>query len=392
MKSQSLAALLLLLLVFAPNTAAQTSRERAVRIDAVTIPPADDVELERMASGLHLPWSMAFLPDGSILVTEKHRGLRVIGRDGEVGGLIGGMPNDALLQENSGFLDIALDPSFAENKLVYIAYAQGTDAENRTAIWRARFDGRRLRGGRVIFRVNTDKRGPSHPGGRLLFLPDQTLLLSVGDGYDYRGEAQNMRSHLGKVVRLTRDGRAAPDNPFMGRDDVAPEVWTSGHRNIQGLTLDPVSGEVWAHEHGPRGGDEINVLSAGANYGWPLVSYGIDYDGTLISERQSSPEFERPHFFWAPLIAPSGLAIYHGDRYRDFEDRFFVGGLASRSLIRLRIGSETGLLIEEARMFAGLHARVRDVRVGPDGLIYVLTDDENGELLRLAPTASGGVP
>jgi hypothetical protein len=220
----------------------------------------------------------------------------------------------------------------------------------------------------------------------LVFLPDETLLLTVGDGYDYRDAAQDMRSHLGKVLRLTRDGAPAPDNPFIGRADVAPEIWTSGHRNIQGLIFDSQTNAVWAHEHGPRGGDEINLLRAGANYGWPVVSYGIDYDGTLISERQSAPEFERPAYFWSPSIAPSGLILYRGDRYPDFADKFFVGGLAARALVRVRVGRERPLLFEDARMYANLRARIRDVRVGPDGLIYLLTDDEtNARLLRIAP-------
>jgi aldose sugar dehydrogenase len=372
---------------------AQTSRERAVAIDALAIPPSDDTALQVVAAGLKNPWSMAFLPGGSILVTEKHAGVRVISDTGVPGPLLPGVPRNVLALEDSGFLDIVLDPEFAKNCLVYLAFAEGNDQANRTAIWRARFDGRRLTAGKVIFRNNAAKRGPSHPGGRLLFLADGTLLLSVGDGYDYRAAAQDMASHLGKVLRLTREGGPAPDNPFVGRAGVAPEIWTSGHRNIQGLALDPETGAVWSHEHGPRGGDEINLLRAGANYGWPLVSYGIDYDGTLITERQSAPQFERPKFFWAPSIAPSGLTLYRGDRYPEFAGKFFVGGLASRSLVRLRPGRDTGLLAEEARMYAPLRTRIRDVRTGPDGYIYVLTDEtENARLLRLAPASAPTPP
>lgn len=385
--SRLLRAWLAALVLGAAPASAQTAREAAVAVDAVAIPPADDPALQLAAQGLRLPWSMAFLPDGAMLIVEKHHGVRRLDEDGALGPLLEGVPANVLRHEDSGYLDIALDPDFSVNHMIYLAFVEGDEGANRTAIWRARFDGRRFADGRVIFRVSTPKRGPSHPGGRLLFLPDNTLLLSVGDGYDYRDAAQDMRSHLGKVLRLTREGRPAPNNPFLGRADVAPEIWTSGHRNIQGLTRDPETGAIWAHEHGPRGGDEINLLRAGANYGWPLVSYGIDYDGTLITERQSAPEFARPEFFWAPSIAPSGLTLYRGDRYPDFVGKFLVGGRASRSLVRLRTGRESGLLIEEARMYAGLRTRIRDVRTGPDGYIYLLTDEaENARLFRLAAT------
>jgi glucose/arabinose dehydrogenase len=366
---------------------AQTAREAAVAIDAVPIPAAGDAPLQALASGLRLAWSMAFLPDGGVLIVEKHSGVRVLSAGGVLGPLLGGGPHDVMAYEDSGYLDIALDPDFARNRLVYLAFVEGNSAANRTAIWRGRFDGERFSRGQVIFRVNRDKQGPSHPGGRLLFMPDGALLLSVGDGYDRRDEAQDMASHLGKVLRLTRNGAPAPDNPFIGQANVAPEIWTSGHRNIQGLTLDAATGAVWSHEHGPRGGDEINVLRAGANYGWPLVSHGIDYDGSVITPRTHDAAFERSRFFWAPSIAPSGFTLYRGDRYPEFDGRFFVGGLASRSLVRLRMGVDTALLVEEARMYASLHERIRDVRTGPDGLLYILTDGENGRLIRLTPPA-----
>lgn len=368
---------------------AQEGRQAAVAIDRIPAPPGDQVRLERVATGLQWPWSFAFLPGGGIIVVEKHRGLRVIDPGGTVSDLIEGGPPNVLALEDSGHLDIVLDPDFADNRLIYLAFAEGTVEANRTAIWRARFEGGRLSDGRVIFRTNVAKARPAHPGGRLLFLSDKTLLLTVGDGFDYRAAAQDMRSHLGKVLRLTRDGAAAPDNPFINRADVAPEIWTSGHRNNQGLTLDTVTGEVWSHEHGPRGGDEINLLRPGLNYGWPDVTHGIDYDGTILSERAFAPGMEPAKFIWSPSIAPSGLAIYRGDRHPAWAGRFFVGGMAFRSVIRLRVGATTGLLVEEARMLTGLNARIRDVRTGPDGDLYLLTDEENGSLLRLSPAAGG---
>lgn len=365
---------------------AQSSREAAVAIDRVAIPPADAVELQLVASGLNWPWSMAFLPDGSILVSEKPNGLRIIDKNGAVGPILAGGPPNVFSKVDSGHLDVVIDPDFAANRLIYVAYVEGNQDSNRTAIWKARLENGRLTEGRTIFRVNVDKKAPSHPGGRMLFLPDGMLLLTVGDGFDYRDAAQDLKSHLGKVLRLTTDGEAAPGNPFTANANAAPEVWTSGHRNIQGLALDPATGNIWSHEHGPRGGDEINWLKAGANYGWPKLSHGIDYDGTVITDRTFAPGYEPSKFFWAPSIAPSGLTLYRGDRYVDWDGKFFVGGLASRSVVRVRQGRDTGLLVEEDRMFAGLRTRIRDVRTGPDGRIYLLTDEEQGRLLVIVPT------
>ena len=209
----------------------------------------------------------------------------------------------------------------------------------------------------------------------------------MGDGFCYKEKAQDPASHLGKILRLTREGRAAPDNPFVGRPGHAPELWTLGHRNPQGLARDPATGTIWEHEHGPRGGDEINVLVAGRNYGWPRASYGIDYDGKLITDRQHVDGMDDPRFFWAPSIAPSGLAVYHGSIFPQWEGRLLIGALATRVLAQVRINPQNGLLAEEGRWLAGLKARIRDVRVAPDGNVYLLTDAENGRLLRLLPPA-----
>ncbi len=369
-----------------------SSREAAVAIDRLTIPQQEEADLQRVAAGLRRPWSIAFLPDGDILVSEKHHGLRLIRPGVATAAIVPGGPPDVYASSDSGLLDVVPDPDFANNRFVYVAYAQGDERANRTAIWKARFIGGRLAGGRVLFRVAADKAGSGHPGGRLLFLPDRTLLLTVGDGFDYRDKAQDMGSHLGKVLRLTREGRAPRDNPFIGRPGVLPEIWSSGHRNIQGLALDPATGRIWSHEHGPRGGDEINELKAGANYGWPRLTHGIDYDGKIISSRTFEPGFEPSRFYWAPSIAPSGLAIYRGGRFPDWEGKFFVGGLVSRSIVRLSIGRDSGLFVEEQRMLGSLRERIRDLRIGPDGLLYVLTDAEDGQLWRLVPRPSGPGP
>lgn len=367
---------------------AQTNRENAVAIDRVPVPPLEQFQIEEIGPPLAAPWSLAFLSDGSFLVVEKHGGLRRLNADGQASGPLSGGPPNVFDKADSGLHDIVLDPDFADNRTVYLAFVEGTEESNRTAIWKARFDGTGLTGGRVIFRVNEAKKAPAHPGGRLLFLPDKTLLLSVGDGFDYRDKAQDPASHLGKMLRLTRDGAAAPDNPFVGRPGFAPEIWTLGHRNIQGLTRDPATGTILAHEHGPRGGDEINELVAGRNYGWPAASFGIDYDGKLITDRQHVSGMADPRFVWSPSIAPSGLAVYRGKVHPDLDGRLLVGALAFRSLIQVRVNDRTGLLAEEGRWLMGLKARIRDVRVAPDGQIYLLTDGDQGRLLRLLPSST----
>lgn len=379
--------LLMLAAAISPGHA-QTARERAVAIDRVPIPPVDRFEVEAIGPPLAAPWSLAFLPDGSFLVTEKHGGVRIIRSDGSATGRLAGGPPNVLQKADSGLHDIVLDPDFATNRMVYIAFAEGSEQSNRTAIWKARLDDERLTGGRVVFRVNEAKKEPAHPGGRMLFLPDKTLLLTVGDGFDYRDKAQDPASHLGKVLRLTRDGKAAPGNPFAGRHGYAPEIWTLGHRNIQGLTRDPATGTVWSHDHGPRGGDEINELVAGRNYGWPSASFGIDYDGKLITDRQHVAGMSDPCFVWSPSIAPSGLAVYRGSAHPQWEGRLLVGALASRMLAQVRINPQNGLLAEEGRWLTGLKARIRDVRVAPDGNVYLLTDDTEGRLLRIVPAGN----
>ena len=361
-----------------------TNRARDAAIDRpMVVAKPEQVSAEQIATGLTHPWSLAFLPTGGMLITEKLAGIRHLAADGSLGPLLSGGPLDVYMHTESGFLDVVLDPDYSENGEIFIAYSSGTEAENRVAIWRARLDGNRLVNGRTIFRSHDAKAGAPHPGGRMLFLLDDTLLLTTGDGYDYKDRAQDMGSHLGKIVRLTREGEAPEDNPFIGREDVLPEIYTSGHRNAQGLTLDAETGMVWAHEHGPRGGDEINLIEAGKNYGWPIVTHGIDYDGEIISALSHVAGVARAKFFWAPSIAPSGLAVYRGSAHPEWDGQFFVGGLASHALSQLRRGEQTGLFIEEDRHLSELDQRLRDVRVGPDGHVYVLTDGENAELWRL---------
>lgn len=345
--------------------------------------PVPTMKVETLATGLKFPWSMAFLPGGDLLIVEKAGGLRIF-RNGELRpNPVEGLPHDVMVNADSGLHDIALDPDFAATRTVFIAFASGDEDANRLAVWRARLDGDRLADGRVIFSASPDKKDPSHPGGRIQFLPDKTFLLSVGDGYDYRDAAQDLSSHLGKILRLDRDGKAPSDNPFVRRDGARPEIWTYGHRNPQGLAIDPETGVVWEHEHGPRGGDEINRLTAGANYGWPVTTNGIDYDGTLIAMAAHADDVASPLIVWTPSIGPSGLAIYRGEEFVDWNGHFLVGGLASKSLVRSQLDNDGRSIDEVERLLADFGARLRDVRVGPDGFIYVLTDEANGRLVRL---------
>ena len=360
-------------------------RERAVAIDAPVIMLGGAVRLERVTDGLQRPWSLAFTPEGDLLVTEKYRGIRVIREGRLLTEPLAGGPPDVFAQADSGLLDLALDPDFERNRMVYVSFAEGTAEANRTSVWRARYEAGRLHDGRVIFRAAPDKAGPGHPGGRMLFLPDGTLLLTVGDGYEHKVAAQDPASHLGKILRLTRDGGAAADNPRVNAAGARAEIWTSGHRNVQGLAHDRQTGEIWSHEHGPRGGDEVNLLRAGANYGWPLVTHGIDYDGSIISERAFAPGFDRSAFYWAPSIAPSGLVVYRGNAFPDWHGKLLVGGLVTHAVSRLRRGKETGLFVEEERLFGAYGKRIRDLREGPDGLVYLLTDEDDAELLRMRP-------
>jgi glucose/arabinose dehydrogenase len=373
------------ILPLAAYAADPTPRERAVANASAGPVVQGAARLERVVAGLERPWSLAFTPDGDVLITEKYRGLRVV-RDGQLlPEPVAGGPPGVFAQADSGLLDVALDPDFVLNRVLYLSFAEGDEKANRTAIWRARYVDGRLLDGRVIFRAVPDKAGPGHPGGRLLFLPDGTLLLTVGDGFDYKAAAQDKGSHLGKILRLTREGAAPPDNPLVNDAAARPEIWTLGHRNVQGLARDSRTGNVWAHEHGPRGGDEINRLRPGANYGWPLVTHGIDYDLSIISERAFAPGIERSWFFWAPSIAPSGLAVYRGAAFPDWDGKLLVGGLVSKAVSRLRPAQEPGFFIEEERMFGSQDRRIRDVRLGPDGYVYLLTDEDAAELWRLVP-------
>jgi glucose/arabinose dehydrogenase len=340
-----------------------------------------DLDLVTVAEGLEHPWGMTFLPDGRVLVTERPGRLRIIERDGKASPPITGVPAvDATKQ--GGLLDVALDPAFGENRLVYLSYSEPREGGNGTSVARGVLEGGGLTGVQVIFRQQPAMEGGYHFGSRLVFARDGRLFVTLGERNVGRAQAQTLDNTIGKIVRINPDGSIPPDNPFVGKKGALPEIWSYGHRNVQGAALHPVTGELWANEHGPKGGDELNRVLPGRNYGWPTVSYGVEYSGAKISDSGTAPGIEPPVHYWVPSIATSGLMFYTGERFPAWRGCVFVGGLKSQQLVRLRLDGDR--VVEEERLLRGvIKERVRDVEQGPDGYIYLLTDEDNGRLLRL---------
>jgi aldose sugar dehydrogenase len=336
--------------------------------------------VETVVTGLEHPWAVAFLPDGGMLVTERAGRLRLI-RDGELADRpVAGVP-EVWARGQGGLLDVALHPEYAENRLVYLSYSKPGSRGATTAVVRGRFDDGRLNDVEEVIEADAWGTRGQHFGSRLAFDRDGYLYVTTGD----RGEmqrAQNAMDHAGATLRLHDDGRVPADNPFVGRGDARAEIFTYGNRNGQGLVVHPVTGQVWQHEHGPRGGDEVNLLLPGRNYGWPVITYGINYDGNPISDRTQQAGMEQPVHHWVPSIATSGMAIYDGELFPEWRGDFFVGGLAGQVLARLRMDGTR--VVAEERLLEGA-GRIRDVRVAPDGAIYILLDAPNASLLRLSP-------
>ena len=352
--------------------------------DLIVRTEAGSVKLTEVASGLQNPWSLAFLPDGRMLVTERPGRLRIVGRDGSVSAPIDGVP-EVHARGQGGLLDVALSPNFADDKLIVFSYAEPTAGGARTAVARARLDaeGLRLEEVRRIFAQNEDPSGNHHWGSRLVFARDGTLFITLGDRFHSRERAQALDSHLGKVVRIAIDGSVPADNPLAGRSDARPEIWSWGHRNVQGAALHPQTGELWTHEHGPQGGDEINRTRAGLNYGWPEVTYGREYvTGRKIGAGEAREGVEPPVLQFTPSIAPSGMAFYTGDVFPQWKGNLFVGALKFQLVARVVL--EGDRVVHEERLFAELGRRIRDVRQGPDGHLW-LVDETEGRILRLDP-------
>ena len=340
-------------------------------------------KITEIAKGLDHPWSMAFLPDGSMLVTERVGRLRLIKGGSLLVQPIAGVPA-VHTGSQAGLFDIVLHPNFSQNNIVYLTYAAGTKASNGTQVARARFDGSALQDLQVIFKAMPLKDTDNHYGGRMVFLPDGTFVLSIGEGFEYREKAQDLTSDLGKIVRLNEDGSVPRDNPFVGRASIRPEIYSWGHRNPQGLIFDSSSGRIYETEHGPRGGDELNIIVAGRNYGWPVITYGMDYSGAYVSPYTQRPGLEQPVIYWTPSIAPSGLAMYRGDKFPAWKGDLFVGALAFRHLRRVHL-DEHGDVVGQEQFLNDLNWRIRDVRAAPDGYLYVCTDEADGRVLRLEP-------
>jgi len=344
------------------------------------------VRVETVAGGLEHPWALAFLPDGRMLVTERPGHLRIVERDGRISEPLAGVP-EVLARGQGGLLDVALDPRFADNRLVYLSYSEpGAGGAAGTAVARGRLGEGRLEDVRVIYQQQPKVRSSLHFGSRLVFARDGTLFVTQGDRGAYRDGAQDLSVGFGKIVRIKPDGSVPRDNPFVGRAGVRPEIWSYGHRNVQSAALHPKTGRLWTVEHGARGGDELNRPEAGKNYGWPVITYGIDYSGATIGEGTAKPGMEQPVYYWDPVIAPSGMTFYTGDAFPDWKGSLLIGSLQPGLLVRLTL--EDGKVAREERYLGELRERIRDVRQGPDGLLYLLTDSSDGRILRVRPAAA----
>jgi glucose/arabinose dehydrogenase len=356
----------------------------ACMLQAFLSSAADAVKVVTVAQGLVNPWSLAFLPDGRMLVTEKPGRLRIVEADGRLGAPLTGLPSISVGGQ-CGLLDVVLDPKFADNGVIYFSYAEpasGGESGNSTAVARAKLGAAALTEVRTIFRQQPKYSSSAHCGGRLVFARDGKLFVTLGDRFARKDDAQTLDNHHGKIVRIEPDGQVPKDNPFVNRAGALPETWSLGHRNVQGAALHPATGELWTHEHGPQGGDEVNVAEPGRNYGWPLLTYGRNYGiGTRIGEEGPKPGYEQPLKVWVPSIAPSGMAFLTSDRYPGWKGNLFVGALRAEVLVRLTVDGRQ--VTGEERLLADLKERIRDVRQGPDGWLYVLTDSSNGRILRL---------
>lgn len=344
------------------------------------------VKAETFAEGLVHPWGLQFLPDGRLIVTERPGRIRIVGKDGRLSAPVKGVPQ-VLASGQGGLLDIALGPDFAASGLVYFAYSDPRDGRNGTSVARARLvmeeDGGRLADLKVIFRQEPGASGAMHYGSRLAFARDGKLFVTLGERFHSRDRAQDLTYHFGKVVRINADGSVPADNPFVGKGNARPEIWSYGHRNPQSAAIHPASGKLWTVEHGARGGDEVNIPEAGKNYGWPVITYGRDYTFMKIGEGTAKAGMEQPVYYWDPSIAPSGAAFYTGNLFPEWRGNLFVGALAAQALHRLVLDGEQ--VVGEEVLLKDLGERIRDVRNGPDGALWLLTDHPDGRVLRVVP-------
>lgn len=364
---------------YKPAFAGQTRAEAVTSRTRTTV--------TEVATGLHYPWAIAFLPDGRMLVTEKNPGaLRIVTPAGKISPPVAGLPA-VNASGQSGLLGVAVSPGYARDGLVYWTYSEPRDGDNGLAVARAKLvDGPapRLDGVTVVFRVQPKLQSNLHNGGRMVFAPDGTMFVGLGERSILPGrvQAQDLASDLGKIVRINPDGSIPKDNPFVGKAGARPGIWSYGHRNVLGVALDRQN-RLWAVEMGPRGGDELNHPQAGKDYGWPTITYGEEYSGTPVGDGiQSKAGMEQPVYYWDPVISPSSLLIYSGTMFPEWRGNFFIGGLSSQALVRLVLKGDK--VIGEERLFEDRGDRIRDVVQGPDGALWLVTDDDNGKLLRVS--------
>lgn len=345
--------------------------------------------VDTVAAGLEHPWAIEVLDDGHMLVTERPGRLRVVTPKGDLSMPVSGLPEvDA--RDQGGLLDVAVDPDFAANRILYWSYAEPREGGNGTALARGRLvtgDGDpRVEDVQILFRQMPTLESTKHFGSRIVFAPDGALFLTLGERFipEARVQAQDLGSHFGKIIRIHKDGSVPADNPFVGQAGALPEIWSYGHRNIQSATLHPVTGALWVVDHGPEGGDEVNAPEAGKNYGWPVITYGIDYSGEPIGAGLTAMEgMEQPLYYWDPVIAPSGMLFYTGDLFPAWKGSLFIGSLVGEHLARLTL--EGRFVVGEERLLANRGERIRDVEQGPEGAIYLVTDEEPGQILKLTP-------
>jgi glucose/arabinose dehydrogenase len=371
----------LAMLPMAAQCQAQAPRSGPAQSSLQPRPIEGKVGAETVAKGLEHPWALAFLPDGRMLVTERTGRLRLVDKNGRLSKPLAGVP-DVAAKGQGGLLDVALDPQFEENRLVYLSYAEPGEGGAGTAVARGRLGDGGLENVQVIYRQQPKVSGNGHFGSRLVFDRDGKLFITQGDRQGYREQVQDLGSGIGKLVRINPDGSIPDDNPFVGKTGARPEIYSLGHRSMQAAALHPETGQLWTVEHGARGGDELNHPEAGKNYGWPVITYGIDYSGAKIGEGSEKAGMEPAVYYWVPSIATSGLAFYTGDLFPDWKGNAFVGGLAGTQVQRLVL--EGNEVVAAETLLEDQGKRIRDVRQGPDGALWLLTDD-SGEVLRVTP-------
>jgi glucose/arabinose dehydrogenase len=361
-------------LVLATSAAAEAPRSPTPQHEA------DPFTLTTVAKGLQNPWGLALLPDGRYLVTERPGRMRLVAKDGTLSEPLGGIP-EVYARGQGGLLDITLSPKFAEDKLVYFSFSEPGEGGAGTAIARGKLGDKALENVEVIWRQTPKVNSPNHWGSRIVFRPDGTLYVTLGDRFNQRPLVQDNTTTIGKLIRINADGSIPKDNPFAGKGDAKGEIWSLGHRSVQAATLHPQTNQLWTVEHGARGGDELNRPEAGKNYGWPVITYGIDYSGVKIGEGTEKAGMEQPVYYWDPVIAPSGAVFYTGDAFPDWKGDLFVGSMQPGGLVRLKL--DNGKVTKETRYIGNPRQRVRDIQQGTDGLLYIITDSPQGQIIRL---------